>query len=314
MGNGALSGGNNLNILASGNVIFNGNVTLGGSGQVSGNINSGGNVNLGNNSVVNGYVRAAGTVDLGGQTTVSGNVDAGAASGVAVTLGNGTHVAGAVTHRSGTTVSAGSTATYGSNVIGSPAAPVAYVPTALAAATSFTAGTLDINKNGGETTNLGAGKYHDINLGSNNTLLLTAGNYYFNSLSMAGGGKIDFDLTGGAIKLFFAQDVNFGTSLDVSLLGGDASDIYTEVLGNWDQSGGGEWFGTVFGSAVGSDLHFGNNSTLIGQFIARDTLRIDGGSDVSLLQADVASVPEPSTLLLGTIALLGLAISRRRRA
>jgi hypothetical protein len=280
MGAGILNGGNS--IMASGNVTFNGNVSLGGSSHATGNINSGGNVDLGNSALVDGNVRAAGSVTLGGLAQVSGNVDAGKASGIAVTLGNNAKVLGTVTHLAGTTVSMGGGATVGANVIGPPAAPVPYVAATLNAATSFGAGLGDTTKGGGQITTLAAGAYHNFNLGSNNTLNLTSGNYYFNAFSLGGGSTIVFDLSGGAINLFFDSNVNIGNNLDVTLIGGDALDIYAETKGDWSQDGGGEWFGTVFGSGASSDVEFGNGSTLNGSFIARVILRIGGASNMTL--------------------------------
>ncbi|MES2757149.1 MAG: polymer-forming cytoskeletal protein [Pseudomonadota bacterium] len=315
MGNGNLSGGA---INASGDVIFNGNVNLSGAVH-TGTINSGGTVTVGNGAVVNGDIRALGQVNLGGNSTVSGNVDSAKATGVAVALGNGATVAGIVTHTSTSTVSIGGGASIGGNNTSTPPTPpTAYVPTVLAAATVFTAGTTDVNTVGNQTTSLAAGDYRNIDLGSNNVLNLGAGTYHFNTFKMAGSSKLNLNLAGGDIFLYFAGNVSMGNGLDVTVTGGDASGIYAETLGNWSQDGSGEWFGTIFGSGASSDIHFGASNMLTGAFYARDVLDLDGSSTVTLMGLDQAGsdavdVPEPSSVLLGAIGLLGLGLSRRAR-
>ncbi len=153
-------------------------------------------------------------------------------------------------------------------------------------------------------------------MGSTNILNLSAGSYYFDTWNIGGGTTINFDLTSGGISLFFNGDVDIGSNLNVGLINGDASDIYSETYGNWTLNGGGEWFGTIFGSGALSDIHFGSNDSLTGALFATHNLVFDGGSTANLLQADYLtnnSVPEPGTLLLLGSGLLGLVAVGRKK-
>lgn len=297
----------------SGFVGSGGDVAVGGSSQLKSNVYAGGNISAGSSTVIKGSAVATGTVNIGSAATLMGNLDAGAAAGVAVAIGGASKVDGVTTHRPGTTLSQGSAVTV-HEAIGVPAA---FAAPSLPLATAFSAGGVNVTKGAAATFALAPGSYGAVALGNADSVNLSAGNYFFNSLSVGNSSSLHFDLTGGAVALFVTGDVHLGDSVTAFLNGGDASMVYAETAGNWIQEASGTWFGTVYGSGAASDLRFGGASTLTGAFYAARNLDIGDASVVNLLATarplGAHAVPEPSSVFLGAIGAGAIALTRRRQ-
>ncbi|WP_342118170.1 polymer-forming cytoskeletal protein [Pseudoduganella sp. OTU4001] len=314
-----LFAGNNVNLeqgtRVTGNVEAGGIVNAKYQSTVKGNVQANGAVNIEQAAVVNGNIESAGKVHMKYQSTATGKVSTSTTDNVAVTLEQGS-VVGNVHHNTGTKLTANWGSSYVSDIVGPVSGPALDV---LPGATAFSAGTTLFQLNASQTGALGKGQYGKINLGFDSTLTLSAGSYYFDSLEIGGDGKLIFDLAGGAINLYIKNNVSIGQNFEFETINGSASSIYTETLGNYDLGINGEWYGTLFGSGANSNLHFNQNSTIGGTFMARNNIQLDVGSVVTGLpsQPDKATpgneIPLPGTFALMGLGLLALAGSRRRK-
>jgi len=312
--------------------------SVGFNGQGAGaakDVHSGGTVTMPNSADLQSNVFSTGLTKMG-NSNIGGNADVGSFQ----FTGNSGNVTGTVTYQTTFTgdISAGKN-TVGGLVNTTPVAPV--LP-GLPAASGFAAsGAADLpvvqppnaTPGGTITTLLAAdGPFGDFSLGSNNRLKLSAGDYYFDSLKFAGGGDLELDFTSGPINLFIVGDLSFGSNLDVILINGDASDIKTEVHGNFNISGGGEWFGQTF---VPNGLaKIGNDVQVRGAIWAKDVdvehsadIYLEGittggtttggtttGGTTGTIDGGEAppGVPEPLTLSLGAMGLSALYVRLRQ--
>lgn len=264
---------------------------------------AGGNVNLEQGTKVSGDVGAKGNIHSKYDSQVSGNVSAGGN----VTLEQKSQISGNAT--AGNKVDVKYQANVAGNIANKTNSPLLNT---LPAATDFKSGGKAYGLGAYKTGELAQGSYGKINLGYDSTLKLTAGDYYFDSLTVGSESKLIFDLSGGSINLFITGNVNIDSKFDFEMLNGTANDIYTETKGNWTQGAWGEWFGTLFASGANSNMHFNQDSKLGGTFIARKNIQLDLGSSVSAMPEETSKVPAPGSLPLLAIGLASLALFRRR--
>ncbi|MGW8391751.1 DUF7305 domain-containing protein [Pseudoduganella sp. HUAS MS19] len=264
---------------------------------------AGGNINLEQGSNVVGNVGAKGNIHAKYESQVSGNL----AAGGNITLEQKSQVKGNATAGNMVEVK------YQANVTGNVAVKTNSPSlNALPPATDFKAGSNAYGLKSGATGEMATGQYGKVNLEYGSTLKLSAGSYYFDSLTVGAESRFIFDLSGGAINLFIDGNVNIDSKFDFEMLNGSANDIYTETKGNWTQGAWGEWFGTLFASGADSTLHFNQDSKLGGTFIVRKNIQLNLGSSVTAMPEETAEVPAPGSLLLLAIGLVSLALFRRR--
>jgi hypothetical protein len=239
-----------------------------------------GNVTIGSTGNIYGDINADGTVKIGSGTDVYGNV---------IATGNITVGSLAIVH--GTKTPNGS--------------PAVYTPFTLPSATNYTAGGANITKASGITTALAAGTYGNLNLGLNNVLKLSAGNYYFDSLKLGSGTDIQFDLTNGDIFLYVIGDVTWGNGIDSFKVGG--GEVHTELHGKWAMGGAGNYYGTVF--APFGDIHISNGSVFEGALYSGAIVDLEHDVTINFVPA-----PEPLTLTMFGAGILGALRLRRKES
>ena len=198
-----------------------------------------------------------------------------------VQLNNGCFVYGTVTHPAGTTITMGNPAGVNSDVVGDPEPPSLPAPTLFASGgTSYT------GLGNGATLVLAPGSYGDLQCGGGCTFTLSAGDYYFDSISTGNGLDLRIGLGGGQTNIYVTGRASFG-SVDVFLInGGVPEDVYLEsawtgtgtLPAAFKAGGGSDWIGDVF--APNGDIHFGGGSccsSFQGRFWSGKTVDIEHG-------------------------------------
>ncbi len=330
----ALAGGGELiaqGPTVSGNVTFNGNVSLGGA-TVGGAINSGKDV------TVTAFGNTHG-ITAGGDVTFNGSSNAGnVTAGNNFTLGsfvtfNGDAAANNNVFLNGSTIRGNLTygnslymGPFGGSITGTQAVapvvarPSTFTPVGLPPAIAFTSGGANLTTGGTQANPLAPGSYGDLRLGSFQDLYLGPGNYYFTSIEILNSQAIHFlgltaansinifvtgNITEGALSSTTVNGLAFG-SADPTL----ARNVFIETLGNFTQNslGGDQIFGTIF--APNGDITFGQYSSVTGSVLA-------GGRVISSVgfteNFQPSAVPEPPALVMTAVGLILAAASTLRR-
>lgn len=282
---------------------------------------SGGAIASGGDIIIGSGVGYKGGILSGGSTQVGSNaqIDASIHAGGNVTIGNGAWV-------SGTTAAAG-TAQAGKNAVVGPvlsgqARPV--LPTAPVQSDFTASGGENLATRSGTHYNLASGSYGNFVTGTNTTLTLSSGSYYFNDLTFGQNTYINLDLGLGAIIINVAGDLSGGNHLIFAMSpGGSASDIFYDVQGSATFGSGSHFAGAIF---AGDDISFGNNVTITGALYGNN-VRVGNGSELLMAGSNILpinyeqiggpisqEISAPGAVGFLGLGLLGLVMWRRRQA
>ncbi len=284
----------------SGDIGSAGEVRLAAGVEIDGSIHAGKHVNMRagstTGSVFSGGSAAIGSHDIAGDLHVAGNL---------LNTSSGGSIGGSLFHNPTSSINLGSSTVGGSIGFGNPTPPM--LPD-LPSTTVFTSGGMNIFLPKGKVTkNLAAGSYGSVEMRNGNTLVLTAGDYYFDSLTLSGTDLI-FNVSGGDIKVFVAGDFKAGTGFDALVQGGTAEDVYFEGHGDFNAGGGADIMGTYYVPFGRFHLGSGSSKSSITGAVWAKQIALE--HNVTVVHAPV---PEPSSLALFSIGIGALGIGLRRR-
>lgn len=147
--------------------------------------------------------------------------------------------------------------------------------------TDFSAGGSNLSATWNNDITIAPGSYGSLSLGGKNKVYLSAGDYYFTSISSGTQPSLYLDLSGGDINIFVTGNVSFGDQLDIYVNSGSgyqsmtqgqnfrtsllplAAGVYLETLGSFSMSNQNEWFGTIFAQG---NISFANQNKLAGAY------------------------------------------------
>jgi prepilin-type processing-associated H-X9-DG protein/prepilin-type N-terminal cleavage/methylation domain-containing protein len=292
------AGGDVTANVASAGVVSGGNVTL--QGVSSGNVDAAGDVSL--EKGLTGTVQSGGMLTLGTKETLTGSAWAGNGALIddkAVVTGNlsvsgnvivdkQAKVNGSVQYTGTLTLNNGAKVLGGSTKVASvvvtpaapsaplpPPAPVGFSPVSLPSPTAFSAGGEDVIEANGATVEIEPGKYGQLSLGTQCTLKLASGAYYFTSFTVGNNLNLYFDCSDGNVQIYVSGDVALGTMSALGISGGGPQNVFIETHGRFSTVNGSRWEGAVF--APNGDIELAANCTIRGALFSGAQLILGNG-------------------------------------
>jgi hypothetical protein len=283
-------------IYAGGNLALDFGYGIQRSSQNSGDMYARGNLTLGNLSDVNGSLYANHSVTLGNDESVTGNIR----YGTGYTNGSSFNTIGGTATQQFDTVA----------------------PVGLPKATSFTPGFTDAIHN--TSFSLAPGSYGAVTeSGLFQSVHLTSGTYYLNSLSLLDSTSLYLDFNGTQpIKVYVQGDINIDSGFNVYVNGvavgngnnglqtGYAGLTLFETHGNFTMGSGflNYFYGTIFAPQGSVTM---NVQDMFGSIIAGGDIK--GNVYMDERSSQLVTAPEPATIALVAIAAPGLALLALRR-
>ncbi len=273
-------------ITATGDVVVDGDAVYNFFGSVGGNLNVGGNLTT--------TANVAGNIIAGGSVSTSGNTSGSIFAGAGITS-SGT-VGGAAFPFSHPT-------------------PESFTPLAMPPAHTFASGGANLLMPTFANQTLSPGSYGELLFDGSNTVNLSSGNYYFDSIHSLGSFvTFNFDTTHGPVNIFVTGDI-FLTSATMNLNGVSFSSIDPANAGQvyWETHGD---LSATFTSLLGTvyspygDIDLEKLSNGLGNLVAGHDFITDGGT-FNFGRASSA-IPEPSSMVLALCAVGCAALAQRR--
>lgn len=300
-----------------------GNVQLKYASTVGGSIYSGGNVVMADSVSVGGDINAQGYEQFGYANAIGGNAYANGNitfSGTASTIAKSAYSGGTITLSwaskiantavAATAVNVVSGSSVGTALVSSsyppnikPIAPTSCTTVTAPTPATFSAGTKNVSVAWGATTYntsnpLAPGSYKNLTLSGSSPLTLTAGTYYFNSISLGYGSTLNLDLSGGDITIFVvgAVDLNMTSGINVSTDGSTwqgmtsvdkayAARVYLEAHDAIKLEWATNWYGTLFST---KSITFGGSNTIIGAYATIGSDALSWAASVTYVASNYA--------------------------
>ena len=324
--------GSNQDLFMQGNPLPGYPAQLNGSAYAGGRLTFGQDLTVGSSSGPLREVVANGAASIGGGANIYDNlygnaVTLGQLTGIRQVGGVGGNVQYTTSYTPSTSVVEGS--------VSSPSTKTFSLIT-MPTATIFTAGGTNqtVPTGQGSSLTLAPGTYGALSTSAQNqTVILSSGNYYFDSITAAGGFTLQVDLTAGQpVNIYSVGPADFaskntlmvkgagtgGAYVPISAAPSLAALIYLETHDYFDMGGGVDavhniWGGTVYASSTGvGDVNIGQYMDWYGAAYARDSFDAADHGFWNLVPLGTP-VPIPGAVWLFGSGLAGLvAIGRRR--